>query len=49
MKIIEFYQALQQARNVREVEQALNAFESVHGRQLKWRPIGDKQNNKRNS
>src|SRR3972149_6441982 len=46
MKIVEFYQALQQACNVYEVEKVLNAFESVHGRQLKWTPIGNKENNK---
>jgi len=46
MEAKEFYQALQAASSVAEVEAAINAFEEAHPSELRWVPVGGRENNR---
>ncbi len=46
MNSSEFYQALQKARSVAEIEDAIAEFESSNEKKLRWFPVGGRENNK---
>lgn len=46
MEVKEFYQALQAASSIAEVEAAINAFEEAYPSGLRWVPFGGRENNR---
>lgn len=46
MTILAFYQALQMAGSIADVEEALSEFEMKYRREIKWIPLGGRENNK---
>jgi hypothetical protein len=46
MTVLELYQALNDANTVSDVEDALDRFNGAHAREVRWMPVGNKENNR---
>ncbi len=46
MTLTEFYQALQDAYSVEQVEEAIKSFEMAHMEAVQWVPVGNRENNR---